>query len=354
MIALKRRGLGVPGIAGAFVLLLGGVAAAQGYDTSGQDGGLWLPPGASTYTRDVDFLYKVIFYVVTGMFLLTEGLLITFCILYRRRPGHRPAYTHGSNAAEITWTVIPALMLLGLALWQIPTWNMIKQHDRFPKGPDVTTVDVMAETFSWSYRYPGTKELTEEKKYDITVGRLNVPFGNKVVCNLRSRDVIHSMFIPHMRVKQDAVPGLRQKLWFEPNRIWLWDIREKKKIWVNDPKAFEPGGAYYDKRVAVDISPATTNYQETPKGYEPVVLPNGVRKKVGVLYQGKVLEGQEWDSCDYAVGLFEIACAELCGQGHYRMKSTMAVLPRAAYEHWIKAEAEEVAEPAPIWKWWRD
>jgi len=370
---LNRRSFVVWGVAATFLLLCAGAAVAQQkgpYDTSGQDGGLWLIEGASTYTKDVDILYKVIFWVIIVMFVLTEGLLIYFCIVYRRRPGHRPIYTHGNRKAELTWTIVPACMLLALAIVQIKTWNEIKLPDLFPKpGPGVTTVDVFAEQFAWNYRYPQALHAYKAPS-DLTTGQLLVPFGDKVVCRLRSRDVIHSLFIPHMRTKQDTVPGLRQGLWFEPARIWLADLKSnpQKRVWVNNPQAFDQAGEYFDKRVVVNtyvedelgFSPA---YDEEDGVFKPIrkgAKGQEVEMKVNVLHRGQIYKKQDWASCDYAVGIFEVACAELCGLGHYKMKSRLNVLPRAAYDQWVKEEEKDIKDfsdvrkPPPVWNLWRE
>jgi hypothetical protein len=244
----------------------------------------------------------------------------------------------------------------------------------------VTTVDVFAETFAWNYRYPQALH-NYKAPVELTVGRLMVPFGDQVVCKLRSRDVIHSMFIPHMRVKQDTVPGLRQGLWFEPARIWVIEIDPQtkkgvKRHWVSEPRAFDEGGPevmldgkpvkLWEKRIAVDTyveseAGLSPGYGEQPDGtYDVIKTPAGVKKKVNVLHRGKVYEKQEWDSCEYAVGIFEVACAELCGLGHYKMKSTLAVLPRPAYQRWIQDEVKDLNEngdvrpPPPIWKLWKE
>ena len=343
--------------------------------------GVWMPFAASTYSDSVDFLYRVIFWVTTGMFLLTEGLLLIFCVIYRRRPGHRPTYTHGNNAAEITWTVIPALMLIGLAIWQIPTWNDIKKKFPDSKDPNVLTVDILGEQYKWNVRYPGTKAKYKADNEYTNLSNVHMPLGNTAFFNLRSKDVIHSVFIPHMRVKQDTVPGLRQKLWFKPNRSFLVDLKgpktpghpiyvlennewvqktpelqEKKFVYLDDDtkapadafraKDFAPGGKLFDKKVAV------LGHGEVNNVYTVPVI-NGVPKKVRILYQGKVADGQFAD-CDYAQGIYEIACAELCGMGHYTMRGFLYVEPAVSYEHWLKTEMEDVSDPAPAWKFWRD
>jgi cytochrome c oxidase subunit II len=386
---LKTRTILSWGGAAAFLLFLGGAAMAQG--TPQDSPGVWMPFAASTYSDSVDFLYRVIFWVTTGMFLLTEGLLLIFCIIYRRRPGHRPTYTHGNSTAEITWTVIPALMLLGLAIWQIPAWNNIKK--RFPKDGDdhlvtgkkgeqkVLTIDIIGEQYKWNVRYPGSKAKYKGEHELTNLSNIHMPFGHAAVFNLRSKDVIHSVFIPHMRVKQDTVPGLRQKLWFMPNRFFLKDLKaalqQDGHVWVKEKdyekqprmvqptvfvyldeepnapadalraKDFLPGGKLFDKRVAVE------GHNEEYGLYKVPVI-NKVPKKVKVLYQGKVAEGQELASCDYALGIFEVACAELCGLGHYTMRAFLYVDPPVVFDTWMKSSMEDVDKAPPVWDYWRN
>lgn len=363
----------------AFLLLLGGTALAQDQDNTG----VWLPYSASTYADDVDKLYRLIFWTTTGMFVLTEGLLLVFCIIYRRRPGHRPTYTHGNNTAEIAWTIVPALMLLGLAVLQIPTWNAIKKDFPAATDPDVTVIDFMGEQYKWNVRYPGSKAKYKGEYEYTNLSNVHVPFGNKTLFNLRSKDVIHSIFIPHMRVKQDTVPGLRQKAWFKANRFFLVDLDKSKQKpdgkhffkfenneWVKKERIVQPqpfvyldgatnapadaffakdflaGGKLFDKKIAVQ------GHSEVDGLYTVPVI-NGVTKKVKILYQGKVSDGQ-WADCQYALGIFEIACAELCGMGHYTMRGFLYVDPPAVFDAWIKSEVEDASEPPPVWKFWRD
>jgi len=391
---LKTRTILSWGGTAAFLLFLGGMAMAQG--TPQDSPGVWMPFAASSYSDSVDFLYRVIFWVTTGMFVLTEGLLLLFCIIYRRRPGHRPTYTHGNSTAEITWTIIPALMLLGLAIWQIPAWNHIKKQ--FPTAGDVdpvtkkpvqiTTIDILGEQYKWNVRYPGSKEKYKGE-FDLSnLSNIHMPFGDAAVFNLRSKDVIHSVFIPHMRVKQDTVPGLRQRLWFKPNRFFLKDLKapqvkegsmylkendawvkkdrmvqpmvfvylnddpEAPKAAIKEAKAFEagdflPNGRLFNKRIAVE------NYSELNGLYQVPVI-NGVAKKVKVLYNGKVEEGGEFASCDYALGIFEVACAELCGMGHYTMRAFLYVDPPVVFDTWMKSNMEDVDKPPVVWNYWRN
>ena len=389
---MKNRTILSWGGVAAFLLVLSGTAAAQAQQDSP---GVWLPPSASTYSEAVDFLYRVIFWVTTGMFVLTEGLLLLFCIIYRRRPGHRPTYTHGNNKAEITWTVVPAVMLLGLAIWQIPTWNKIKkdwpmdgQTGYDGKIVKLQTIDILGEQYKWNVRFPGTKAKYKADADLTNLSNVHMPLGSTALFNLRTKDVIHSVFIPHMRVKQDTVPGMRQKLWFKPNRMFLKQLKDDKGTpvtpaqdgtkhiyvkenddWVQKPlmvqpivwvyaddddklapadclreKDFKDGGKLFDKKIAVQ------GHFEKNGLYEPL---NPNTKKVKIFHRGKVADGV-WADADYAMGIYEIACAELCGLGHYTMRAFLHVDPPAAYEQWLKAEMDDVSDPLPVWKYWRD
>jgi cytochrome c oxidase subunit 2 len=368
---LKTRTILSWGGIAAFLLILAGAAYAGDQDHPG----VWLPPSASSYADDIDSLYRLIFWLTTGMFLLTEGLLLIFCVIYRRRPGHRPTYTHGNNTAEIAWTIVPALMLLGLAIMQIPTWNAIKKDFPAANAPDVTVIDFLGEQYKWNVRYPGSKAKYKGEVEYTNLSKMHIPFGNTALINLRSKDVIHSIFIPLMRVKQDTVPGLRQKAWFKPNRFFLIDLKAEPKgdgrhfykleenEWVKKEyltqdvkwieldkdkpnKDFEQGGTYFEKKICVD------GHRQLD-GIYLVDKVNGVPKKVKILYQGKVTEGQ-FSDCNYALGIFEIACAELCGMGHYTMRAFLYVEPPASFDAWIRSEMEDAGEAPPVWKFWRD
>jgi cytochrome c oxidase subunit 2 len=351
-------------MAALFLVLLGGAAMAQEPHSPTQDRQYGLPDAASTYSWNVDVLYVVIFWITTAMFLLTEGLLIVFCILYRRRPGHKPTYTHGNMRAEITWTIVPALMLLGIAITQIPTWNHIKKEFPDP-GPGVTEIKLFSQQYQWNIMYPGTKSFIEGDTDAATISQMHMPFGNKALVHLRSSDVIHSFFIPAMRVKQDLVPGIRQKVWFEPNRIMLIHVQKggehKDPIgpnmdgsdrilqdwtWVSDPKAFDKGGQFASSAIAVDgyiLDKDTGRYKPKNEAAKIRILKNGELKKDG-----------KWSECDYCVGLFEIACAELCGLGHYKMRGELHVEPKIAYDAWLKDQADNQLEKVWERKMWKD
>ncbi len=177
-----------------------------------------LPEAISTYAEPVDALFYWILGVTGFFFVLTEGLLIYFMVKYRARDGGKASHTHGHHTLELIWTFIPGLILFCLAVFQTGTWGEIKLMANMPRAddPDVFTVQVYAKQFEWHFRYPGP-DKTFGTNDDITsrTTDLHVPVHTKVLCQLRTRDVLHSFFLPNVRLKQDLLPGHMIPQWFE-------------------------------------------------------------------------------------------------------------------------------------------
>ena len=206
----------------------------------------------STFGGQVDSLYTLIL-VITGIaFVLTEAVLVYFLIRYRHRGDGKAQYVHGNRRLEVLWTVIPGLMFFGLAVYQTGTWREIRQE--LPAESESLVISLEAEQFEWYTTYPGPDgTLNSDDDIEAPVNILHIPVNRKVIVNLASRDVLHSFFVPVLRVKQDAVPGRDIRFWFEATET----------------------------------------------------------------------------------GEFEIACAELCGLGHYRMRGFLTVEDEAAFEDWL-------------------
>ena len=172
-----------------------------------------LPPGASTYASDIDWLYYMIL-IITGIaFVIVEAALIWFMIKYRARPGRKAYYTHGSLRAEVIWTSVPAVVVVIIGILSGGVWNDIRGRGSVPPG--ALPVAVAAKQFEWNVTYPGADgELGTDDDFTRR-NRLHMPVNTPVVVDLTSEDVIHSFFIPAFRVKQDAVPGMLMRVWFE-------------------------------------------------------------------------------------------------------------------------------------------
>ena len=179
-----------------------------------------LPEGVSTYSGRIDGLFRLILWITGIIFIVVEALLLFFLFRYRHREGPRARYTHGSNRLEVIWTIVPAVICVVLALLSRATWADIKQH--IPK--DGVQVEVTAEQFAWNIRYAGPDNQLNTADDVLTLNQMHFPVGQPVIVTLHSKDVIHSFFLPEFRVKQDAVPGLTTRIWFEGTRTGNWEI----------------------------------------------------------------------------------------------------------------------------------
>ncbi len=181
-----------------------------------------LPESFSTFGPDVDFLYYVILWVTGIVFVITEVLLVYFVIRYRRREGHKATYIHGSTKAEIIWTAVPFIAVLALALISQPAWNTMKNPASVPA--DALDYIVTAKQFEWEVTYAGPDGVTGTADDISTLNIMHVPVNRAVNITLRSEDVLHSLFLPDMRVKQDAVPGMDITVWFEATAAGAYPI----------------------------------------------------------------------------------------------------------------------------------
>src|SRR3989454_11658435 len=174
----------------------------------------WLPDAGSTFAGPIDTLFLAIL-IITGIALVVvEVGLVTFVIKYRARPGRKAFYTHGSTRAEVIWTAIPAVTMVALGLISNHYWVLIKDKKSIP--PNAYHLGVHAKQFEWQVTYPGPggKLGTAD---DFTVrNQLHVPGGRPVLVHLSSEDVIHSFYVPPFRVRQDIVPGMEIRAWFQP------------------------------------------------------------------------------------------------------------------------------------------
>ena len=180
----------------------------------------WLPEDVSTYGKDIDFLFYLIYYITGAIFVLVAAAMIAFLVLYRHKEGRRATYTHGNTTLEIVWTIVPTLILVVLTFLSVPTWARIK----IQMPPTDLTVQVNAKQFNWIVTYPGPdgKFGTEDDKtFD---NEIHVPVGKPVKLILKSQDVIHSLYMPNLRFKQDAVPGREIPAWFDATKPGKYEI----------------------------------------------------------------------------------------------------------------------------------
>jgi cytochrome c oxidase subunit 2 len=183
----------------------------------------WLPVQASSFAPQIDGLFLAIT-IITGLaFVVVEGGLIWFIFKYRERPGRKAYYTHGNVKVEYVWTAVPAVIMVGLGLTSNHYWNEIKGRNSVP--PNAYPIKVHAKQFEWLFTYPGPDgRLGTDDDITEVRNKLHVPVGQPVVLEEESEDVIHSVFVPAFRMKQDAVPGMQIRAWFIPTLIGEYDM----------------------------------------------------------------------------------------------------------------------------------
>ncbi len=168
-----------------------------------------IPVGASTFAPLVDRTFAFIFAVTMGMVVLVTALMIYFAVRYHRSRNPVATDIPGNVALEITWITIPGLLALAIFFFG---WRGYHAMRTVPEG--ALPVAVSAEQWAWSFRYASGKTAPE----------LRVPLGRPVVLLMTSRDVIHSLYIPAFRVKEDVVPGMETRLWFEATRLGTYRL----------------------------------------------------------------------------------------------------------------------------------
>lgn len=230
----------------------------------------WLPENVSTYGREIDWLFHLIYYITGVTAILVFGAMLVFLVIYRDRPGRKARYTHGNTTLEIVWTVVPALILVILTLLSVPAWSKIKMT-----MPDTDfVVLVNAKQFNWQVIYPGAdgKFGTEDDK--TLLDEMHVPVNKVVRVILKSQDVIHSFFVPAFRMKQDAVPGREIRQWFEATKPgkYEWPCAELcgfghsgMRGWIYVHTAEEYGKWAAANLKAEAAAPATAEAKPDPK-----------------------------------------------------------------------------------------
>jgi cytochrome c oxidase subunit 2 len=228
----------------------------------------WLPPlnsdrGAIDSAMSATLL-------VTGLVFIATNLLLAFLAWrYSDRAGAKASYWHDDTRLEIAWTGVTAVIMFVFLFNALRLWA-----DMTSDAPqDAVVVEVTGQQFRWVFRYPGRDGAfgrTDFRKVDVntenyigldlddpaarddvlSVNDLYVPAGRPVAVRIRSTDVIHSFFLPHFRVKQDAMPGMTTRTWFVPKQEGSWEVacaehcglghyKMRGQIQVLSPQAFE-------------------------------------------------------------------------------------------------------------------
>lgn len=174
------------------------------------NGTFWLPEAASTIAGEVDGLFYFVTWVSTILFVGVIAAMMYFAYRYRRRtPEDRPTPVKESKLLEISWIVVPTILVLLVFNWGFKTF--IKMG---VAPPDSYEIQAEAWKWNWRFTYPSGKEADT----------LYVPEGRPVKITMSSADVIHSFFVPAFRVKHDVLPNRYTSVWFEATKRGTFDL----------------------------------------------------------------------------------------------------------------------------------
>ncbi len=165
----------------------------------------------SDVAREIDTLFRGIFWWAMGVLVVVEGALVAAIVRFRERPGGaKPKPVHGNTMLEIGWTLAPAIILIFIG---VPTMITLWRIDRPPPSSDIR-VEVVGHQWWWEFRYPDLGITTANE--------MHVPVERTVDLRLRSADVMHSFWFPRLAGKRDLVPGRENRLWFTPDSIGVY------------------------------------------------------------------------------------------------------------------------------------
>jgi cytochrome c oxidase subunit II len=268
-----------------------------------EDDMLWygVHKSASELGGKIDWLFNVTLICTGIVFFITQALLFWFSYKYRGREGRKVLYLPHDNRLEIIWTAIPAVAMTFLVIAGLDTWNEVMADVK--DGEDHIEIEANGMQFAWNLRYPGTdgklgtrdyKRITASNPFgqdfsdakghdDFYPDEIVLPVGKKVRVRVTARDVLHNFYLPHFRVKMDAIPGL-------PTYF-----------------VFTPTITTEEYRLMLKKSP------EWNEKYDPKDPESKTR----------------WEMFDY-----ELACAELCGKGHYSMRRKVRIVSQEEYDAW--------------------
>ena len=218
---------------------------------------------AGEYARKADQLWDITFAIAVAVFVVVEGVLVYTIIKFRNKDdGRKAEQFHGNTRLEVVLTIIPSLILAGLA---VPTVKTIFDISNRPKG-EVLEITVIARQFWWEFHY-------DEEKI-VTANELHIPAGKNVHLDLRGADVNHSFWIPRLAGTQDAIPGRVNSMYLQADRpgryigqckefcglshanmrqIVFAHTQEDYDQWVREQKQGVPAPANPDDRKAAQL-----------------------------------------------------------------------------------------------------
>lgn len=258
---------------------------------------------ASEHGGGIDYLFNITLFFTGIVFVITHIALFYFAYKYRGEKGKKAAFISHNNRLEVIWTAIPAVVMAFLVISGLDIWNDVMADVK--PNEEIIEVEATAYQFAWLLRYPGNDNELGTRNYKLISGtnvngqdwtdlknvddffadELVLPVGKKVRVRIIARDVLHNFFLPHFRLKMDAVPGMPTYFVFTP------------------------------KTTTADYRERLSKY---PEYQQPD--PNDPTKQL-------------WQTFNY-----ELACAELCGKGHFSMRKLVRIVSEDEYKVWLSQQ----------------
>jgi cytochrome c oxidase subunit 2 len=258
---------------------------------------------ASEHGVALDGLFNTTLIFTGIVFFITQILLFWYSYKFQYKPGRKSLFLSHDNTLEIFWTAIPAAVMCFLVVKGLIVWNdtMADTNDEYIE------IEAMGQQFNWLIRYPGEDNLLGERNYklftatnpfgqdwndrknhdDFHPAEIVLPKGKKVRVRITAKDVLHNFDLPHFRVKMDAIPGLPTYFVFTPTTTTAEYRARLKEV---------------------------PEYQALSDELDPESPPL-------------------WEAFNY-----ELACAELCGKGHYSMKRIVKIVEQEEYDRWVEEQ----------------
>ena len=264
-------------------------------------GHMVLPKSASEHGDKIDGLMHANYALIVFVFFVVNGFLFFFAWKYHGRKGRKAEYILHNNKLEMLWTTVPAIALAFIIIFGLKYWNEIMKRD---VDPNPIKIELYAKQFDWTARYAGKDnqfglddymqingsnpvglDTNDVRCFDdlLVKNEFHIPVNKEVVFQFRSRDIIHSAFMPHFRAQMNCVPGQVTTFRFKPT-ITTADMRKDEHV----------------KRNIDEI-----NAIRAKKGEDPIEF-------------------------DYLV-----LCNKICGASHYNMQMKIVVESESDYNAWL-------------------
>ncbi|WP_124978838.1 cytochrome c oxidase subunit II [Nonlabens xiamenensis] len=273
----------------------------------------FLPDAGSEHGAEYDNLLLLTTVVIMIVQVLTQGLLHYFSYKYHGKKGQRALFYADNDRLEFIWTAIPVVVLAGLILWGLFSWNDIMEADT---DDNPIVVEVYAYQFGWKVRYSGEDNILGDAnvrfiegvndlgidptdvdgKDDMVAQELHLPVNRPVLFKFRSQDVLHSAYMPHFRAQMNVVPGMVTQFKFTP-------------------------------------TVTSEDYKSTEYMTEKVRKINEIRRQKSkeLIDDGEVpLDPYEFE--------YYLLCNKICGESHYNMQIKIVVESDEDYQNWLDTQ----------------